>query len=286
MCYNNLMKKIDVVAGRQDRVLKVLERECPNVVYSAFVKALRQKDVIVNGIRVKDNVVVPSGACISVFVSDDSLKKNLFKIVYEDDNVIFVNKDKGIETSDGPYNVVDELLKQNKQVFAVHRIDRNTLGLVVFAKTVDVQKELISQFKNGNVQKLYYAEVCGEPKDKHKVLKGYLEKNKDESLVKIYNAKKPNTQEITTEYSVIKTSGNTSLLSVKIKDGKTHQIRAHLAFNKLYIIGDGKYGKNEINAKYKAKTQHLKAYRILFNIPKSSTLAYLNDLCVELNDRF
>ena len=73
--------------------------------------------------------------------------------------IIFINKNKGIETSDGAYNVVDELLKKNKQVFPVHRLDRNTLGLVVFAKTVEAQKELIAQFKKGNVEKLYFAEA-------------------------------------------------------------------------------------------------------------------------------
>ncbi|MBQ9786356.1 MAG: RluA family pseudouridine synthase, partial [Clostridia bacterium] len=219
------MKKIEVVAKKQDRILKILERECQTVIYSALVKALRQKDVIVNGARVKENIVVPAGSSIVVYVDDSSEKKNMFEIVYEDDNVVFINKSSGIETCDGVYNVVDECLKQNKVIFPVHRLDRNTKGLLVFAKTVEVQNELIAQFKKGNVAKLYYAEVYGTPEQKHKVLKGYLEKNKDESSVKIYNSKKPNSSEITTEYSVIKSSGNTSLLSVKIKEGKTHQIR-------------------------------------------------------------
>lgn len=280
------MKKIEIMVKKQDRVLKVLEKECQTIVYSAFVKALRQKDVLVDGIRIKDNLVVPSGAKIVAYVSDDAVKKVPFEIVYEDNNVVFVNKDKGIETSDGEYNVVDELAKAGKNVFAVHRLDRNTLGLVVMAKTIEVQKELISAFKCGNVEKLYYAEVCGEIKEAHKVLKGYLEKNKDESLVKIYNNKKPNAVAITTEYNVVKQSGNTALLSVKIKEGKTHQIRAHLAFNKMYIIGDGKYGKNEINAKFKAKTQHLKAYKIVFNISNSSGLSYLNNVDLQLDNRF
>lgn len=279
------MKKLEVVANKQDRVLKILEKECANVVYSAFASALRKKDVLVNGARIKENIIVPSGSHITVFVVDDAIKKDMFEIVYEDGNVLFVNKGKGIETSDGNYNVVDELLKQKKEVYPVHRIDRNTLGLVIFAKSQEIQKELISEFKKGNVEKLYYTEVVGNP-EKHKILKGYLEKNKDESFVLIYKNKKPNTVEITTEYTCVKTSGNTHLLSVKIKDGKTHQIRAHLAFNKLYIIGDGKYGKNEINTKYKAKTQHLKAYKMLFNISKNSPLYYLNDLQIELDNKF
>jgi len=279
------MKKYEVIANKNDRVLKILEKQCQEVVYSALASALRKKDVIINGERVKENVMVLSGSKITVYVSDDKVKKNMFNIVYEDDNVLIVNKNKGIETSDGEYNVVFELLKQNKEVFAVHRLDRNTLGLVIFAKSIKVQKELISQFKKGNVEKLYYAEVVGEVK-KQQTLHGFLEKNKDESQVKIYNVKAPNRMEIFTEYKTVKSSGGTSLLSVKIKDGKTHQIRAHLAYNKIYIIGDGKYGKNEINDKYKAKTQHLKAYKINFNIPKDSYLNYLNELNIELDNKF
>ena len=116
--------------------------------------------------------------------------------------------------------MLNDLIKSGKDAFSIHRLDRNTLGLVLFAKTAQVQKQLISEFKNGNVEKLYYAEVCGET-DEHKILHGYLEKNKEESLVKIYSNPKPNSVKITTEYTVVKSSGNTKLLSVKIKDGKT-----------------------------------------------------------------
>ncbi len=279
------MKKIEIVANKTDRVLKILEKQCPQTTYSAFVGALRKKDVIVNGQRVKDNVVINIGDNVCVYVSDNSDKKQLFSIVYEDDNVLFVNKNKGIETCDGEFNVQTELIKQNKNVFSVHRLDRNTMGLVVFAKTTSAQKELISQFKQGNVEKHYFAEVVGKP-EKHKILHGFLQKNKEESQVKIYNNKVPNSVEIFTEYTTIKTNGNVSLLSVKIKDGKTHQIRAHLAFNKIFIIGDGKYGKNEINSKFKAKTQHLKAFKIVFNIPSNSFLTYLNNLNIQLDERF
>lgn len=279
------MKKIQIVAKKADRLLKVLQKQCPEVVYSAFSVALRQKDVLLNGVRIKENVYISEGDQVCVFVPDSAIKQNMFSIEYEDQNVIIVNKGKGIETSDGEFNVLNELIKQNKQAFAVHRLDRNTLGLVIFAKSVDAQKELINNFKNGNITKLYYAEVCGATQ-KHSLLHGFLVKDKNESEVKIYSNKVPNSQEIFTEYATIKNSGNVSLLQVKITEGKTHQIRAHLAYNKIYIIGDGKYGKNEINNKYKAKTQHLKAYKILFNLPQTSPLCYLNNLNLELNDRF
>lgn len=279
------MKKIEIVCQKPERVLKVLEKQCPDINYSAFSSALRQKDIIVDGVRVKENIIVPIGASICAYVPDTAVKKDMFEVVYEDNNILVINKGKGIETCDGNYNVMSELAKQGKNVFAVHRLDRNTLGLVIFAKTVQAQNELIKQFKAGNVEKIYYAEVCGNVLP-HTVLHGYLVKDKDESQVKIYSNKTAGGVEIFTEYTTLKTNGNVSLLEVKIKDGKTHQIRAHLAYNKIYIIGDGKYGKNEINSKYKAKTQHLKACKINFNFPKESSLFYLNSLNLKLDDRF
>ena len=278
------MKKIEIVAEKNDRVLKLLEKQCPNVPYFTFAKALRQKDILVDGKRIKENILAYAGSRIIAYVLENETKKDMFKIVYEDDNIIFVNKNSGIETCDGEYNVLTELNKQGKDAYSVHRLDRNTVGLVMFAKTINIQKLLIEEFKQGNVTKYYYAEVCGTP-SKKATLKGYLVKNKDESNVMIYSKPMPNGESITTEYEVKKQSGNTALLIVKIKEGKTHQIRAHLAYNKLYIIGDGKYGKNEINNKFKAKTQHLKAFKIVFNI-KNNELKYLNDLKIELDDRF
>jgi 23S rRNA pseudouridine955/2504/2580 synthase len=146
---------------------------------------------------------------------------------------------------------------ENKETFVVY------FGFSDCPWCRSVVEELIHVAKDLNVEKLYYAEVVGTP-EKHKVLKGYLEKNKEDSLVKIYTNKKSNAAEITTEYSCVKTSGNTSLLSVKIKDGKTHQIRAHLAYIGHPIIGDGKYGDNRINKQFGRKYQQLFSYKLVF----------------------
>ena len=109
-------------------------------------------------------------------------------------------------------------------------------------------------------------------------------KDKETSTVKVFKNKVQGAEEITTSYSLIKTNGTTSLLRVKITEGKTHQIRAHLAYVGLPILGDGKYGKNEINKKYKLKTQSLKAYELVFNLPESSSLSYLNNQKFKLNE--
>lgn len=277
------MQKIDIVAKKSDRILKVLERECPNVLFSAFNNALRKKDVIVNGNRIKDNITVVAGDSITVYVPDQK-QKEMFKIFYEDDNVLIVNKFAGIEVCDGETNVQSELKKQGKNVKAVHRLDRNTTGLVVFAKNRQVEDELISAVKNKQIQKYYLAEVYGVPAKKEEILKAFLLKDKETSTVKVFKNKVQGAEEITTSYSLIKTNGTTSLLRVKITEGKTHQIRAHLAYVGLPILGDGKYGKNEINKKYKLKTQSLKAYELVFNLPESSSLSYLNNQNFKLNE--
>ena len=277
------MQKIDIVAKKSDRILKVLERECPNVLFSAFNNALRKRDVIVNGNRIKDNITVMAGDSITVYVPDQK-QKEMFKIFYEDDNVLIVNKFAGIEVCDGETNVQSELKKQGKNVKAVHRLDRNTTGLVVFAKNRQVEDELISAVKNKQIQKYYLAEVYGVPTKKEDILKAFLLKDKDTSTVKDFKNKVQGAEEITTSYSLIKTNGTTSLLRVKITEGKTHQIRAHLAYVGLPILGDGKYGKNEINKKYKLKTQSLKAYELVFNLPESSSLSYLNNQKFKLNE--
>lgn len=277
------MQKIDIVAKKSDRILKVLERECPNVLFSAFNNALRKRDVIVNGNRIKDNVTVMAGDSITVYVPDQK-QKEMFKIFYEDDNILIVNKFAGIEVCDGETNVQSELKKQGKNVKAVHRLDRNTTGLVVFAKNRQVEDELISAVKNKQIQKYYLAEVYGVPAKKEETLKAFLLKDKETSTVKVFKNKVQGAEEITTSYSLIKTNGTTSLLRVKITEGKTHQIRAHLAYVGLPILGDGKYGKNEINKKYKLKTQSLKAYELVFNLPEPSSLSYLNNQKFKLNE--
>ena len=102
----------------------------------------------------------------------------------------------------------------------------------------------------------------------------------------IFKNKIPKSEEITTSYSLIKTNNVTSLLEVKITEGKTHQIRAHLAYLGMPILGDGKYGKNEINKKYKLKTQNLKAYKLVFDLPPNSDLYYLNGMSFCLDGYF
>jgi 23S rRNA pseudouridine955/2504/2580 synthase len=153
----------------------------------------------------------------------------------------------------------------------------------MFAKTKRVQDILIQAFKDHSVKKYYYALVYGAPKEKTQTLNHYLLKDSSNNAVKIFNNNIPGSVAITTTYTVEKMLDLFTLLKVEIYAGKTHQIRAHLAYINLPILGDEKYGNTQINKQFSKRTQQLQAYKIEFNFNKENKLNYLNNLTLKLN---
>ena len=275
------MKKITFTANRAEKLLKSLEKNVESASYSAFSAALRKKDIAVNGIKQRENSDVVPGDEITIFLPDSAFHPN-FTIFYEDENVLFVNKGKEIEVCDGEKNVADELKKAGKCIIPVHRIDRNTSGLVMFAKTREAFEAFLCALKEGRIKKYYEAEVFGTPENKSGVFIDYMKKDASKKFVSVRSAPAAGYQETETYYSVIKSSGKTALLCVRISGGFTHQIRACLAYHDLPIIGDGKYGRSEINRAFGSKYQRLTAKKLVFDFAEDSCLRYLNDKKIEL----
>ncbi len=154
------------------------------------------------------------------------------------------------------------------------------------AKNEKALQILLEKFKNREIDKYYTATVYGILPKKQARLEAYLFKDSKKSLVYISDIPKKGYQKIITLYKVISEDkqNNTSILDIKLETGRTHQIRAHLAHIGSPIIGDGKYGINEVNRRFKQKYQMLTSYKLKFNfISDSEFLEYLNKKEISIN---
>ncbi len=254
-----------------------------NVLY----KALRKKDIRVNDVRMNKNVIVHTGDHIKIYISDEQLEKNShfeIDIIYEDEHICVVNKPARIEVT-GENSLTTLLEKSYTFIKPCHRLDRNTTGLVLFAKDKETLDILLDKFKNHEIEKHYTAKVIGIPTKKQATLTAYLFKDAKKSLVYISNTPKRGYEKIMTSYQVVKENKkeNTSILDVTLHTGKTHQIRAHLAYIGYPILGDGKYGNNEINKRSGYKVQQLTSCSLTFHFKgESGILGYLNGKSISL----
>ena len=286
-----MMKEIIVNKKYNEKKLnKIILEKLPNINYPTFCKLLRKKDIKVNGKRINKDVLLYENDKIEIYLPKEleETKINLDK-VYEDDNILVINKPVKIEVT-GTNSLTEIIHKQyincEFKPQPCHRIDRNTTGLVMFAKNEKALEILLEKFKNHEIEKHYLALVYGIPNKQEERLEAYLFKDNKKAQVYISDTFKKGYQKIITKYTVLeKRKDNTALLDVEIETGKTHQIRAHLSHIGYPIIGDGKYGKNEINKQFGKKYQMLCSYKLKFNFQsESGILTYLNGKEIELKN--
>lgn len=270
----------------------------PNLSKGKFFKSLRNKDIKINEKRVNKDIILNDKDEIKLYISDNILFNLPQKLdyIYDDQNIAIIFKPQGILSNDETKNSDEPTLeslvkKENPNYIICHRLDRNTAGLVIFAKNDIAYASILSGSKNNSIIKEYIAYVSGSNfKNKEETLNQYISLNKKDGISKIYekNNEKNSLKSITTSYEVIytNTKRDYSILKVFIHNGKTHQIRAVLSNISHPIIGDSKYGKNEINKKFNKYRQLLFAVKYKFNFDSSSKLSYLNNKDIILDKSY
>ena len=262
------MEKLEFLNDKKESIVKILTKK--GFSFNFVQKLLKNKDILIDEKRIKKDEIIQLGSKVCVFYNKKNNYYENLVPVFEDDNLLIINKPNNIEIEgkDG--------LCQKFNALAVHRLDRNTCGLVILAKNEIAKQSLMQAFKNRDIEKYYHALVYGKTNFDGKIYKAYLVKDSNMSLVKIYDKKVKGAVEIQTQFWTLKNFEQSSTVLCKLLTGKTHQLRAHLSFLGHFIVGDGKYGKNEINKKFDKKYQTLTCTKLVFH-NLQSPLQYLNE---------
>ena len=304
-----------VVVNENDsgqRLDKFLGKYFKTMPKSLIYKGIRKKRIKVNGKRGEIDYILSAGDKIDLYINDEFFtvpdeRLSFLKvepkldIVYEDENIILMDKKPGMIVHDDEDEKINTLLnhmkaylykkgeydpdKENSFVPSLcNRIDRNTGGIVIGAKNALSLKILNEKIKTREIKKYYLCLVQGKLKKKEDTLKGYLVKNTDQNRVYIHNENVKGSKTIITKYKVLKENRLTSLVEVELLTGRTHQIRAHFSHIGNALAGDGKYGTNEFNNKVGMKTQALYSYKLMFSFTNENALSYLNGKSFEVKN--
>lgn len=268
-------------SNQSEKLIKALIHNVQGLSFGSAQKMLRLGKIKVNNKKIKDNISINIGDEIDVYEFKKSVPN--IPILYQDDNILIVNKPSGIEcatrdkSSENTYSLEEVFAEQNAIV--VHRLDRLTEGIVILARSKEIARKFEVYFKTRAIDKHYLAGVCGIPKECG-IKTAYLKKNAKTSLVEISDTPGDGFKEIITEYNISSTHSNWSIVDIKLHTGRTHQIRGYFSHIGHPIIGDSKYGKKEnmVNKDYNG--YFLTAYKIKFNL--DDELKYLNDLNIEI----
>lgn len=260
-----------------ERIDKFLTNQLPNVTRSKVQKAIEQGLVLDDGRVVKASHRVSPGEVIHCTIPRTPPPKvhpeNIpLDIMYEDEYLFIVNKPQGMVTHPayGNYSgtLVNALLHHCKQLSTlndearpgiVHRLDKDTSGLLVVAKENETHAQLANQFSRRTIDREYWAIVWGQLKNQRGIIEASLGRSKsDRKKVTVVRKGK----HAVTEYQVLEQFDFLSLIKLNLRTGRTHQIRVHLAHIGHPVFGDPAYGGRRIawggaDAKQKAKVQSL-----------------------------
>lgn len=280
------------------RVDKFILKTFPTLPKSLMFKEIRKKNIKVNRKRTDASAILNEGDVIELYLKDDVLKEKKkhydftdaskqLAIIYEDENIILIDKKVGLLCHPDGREYTDTLISRIKRYLyekgewtpedsstfspaLANRIDRNTGGIVIAAKNAEALRILNEKIKSREIEKYYLTVVHGKMEKESDTLIAFLTKDTRKNRVKVSDRENADSKKIVTKYTVLDYQEGNSLLEIDLKTGRTHQIRAHMAYIGHPLLNDGKYGKEQ--GRYR---QALYSYKLIFNMKDAGILSYL-----------
>ncbi|MBD9197499.1 MAG: RluA family pseudouridine synthase [Clostridiales bacterium] len=296
--------------GKNDagqRLDRFVAKNLPLLPPALLQKYIRLKRIKVNGKGSKRDVRLETGDILQLYINDEFFDKpneeNLFltvfkpqlNIVYEDDNLLLVDKRPGLsvhadetEKVNTLINHIQAYLYQKREwnpkwenAFApalCNRIDRNTGGIVIAAKNAVALRIINEKIRAHELEKSYLCITVGRPKRPEGKIEGFLLKDEAKKEVRFFHKPVPGGKTAVTLYKTLESRNGLSLVECRLLTGRTHQIRVSMAEIGCPLLGDGKYGKGNVNRRYHETRQALYSYKLRFDFPTDAgTLNYLKD---------
>ena len=308
------MKEITIGANDAgQRLDRFLAKAVPLLPASLAQKYIRLKRIKLDGKRAERDTRLQEGNVLQLYINDEFFDKpredNAYltvaapklNIVYEDENILLVDKRPGlaVHPHDGAEygrTLIDHIqsyLYQKREwrpreenAFTpalCNRIDRNTGGIVIAAKTAEALRVMNQKIKDRELDKRYLAIVEGLPKPREGSLKGYLFKDEKKNRVFVRDKPQPGSKSCQTNYKVLTSANGLSLVECELITGRTHQIRAQFAHAGHPLLGDGKYGK--LDKRFDRNYQALYSYKLTFTFSTDAgSLENLNGKSFQVNN--
>ena len=294
--------------GKNDagqRLDRFVSKAMPLLPPALLQKYIRIKRIKCNGQRCQRCQRLQEGDVLQLYINDeffeqpreDNLFLTLFQpkldILYEDENILLLNKRPGLvvhadetEKVNTLINHIQAYLYQKREwnpkwenAFApalCNRIDRNTGGIVIAAKNAEALRVLTAKIRDREITKKYLCAALGRMTPPEGKLECFLLKDEGKKQVSVYHRPVPGGKSAVTLYRTLQSRGELSLVEAELLTGRTHQIRASFADAGHPLLGDGKYGRGEVNRRYGETRQALYSYYLRFDFPTDAgILEYL-----------
>lgn len=287
------------------RVDKFISKAAPNLPQSMMYKGIRTKNIKLNRKRCEISTRLAEGDVLELYLPDEFFGESRgeydflkcpadISVVYEDENILLIDKKNGLVVHEDNEGTADTLVNrmkhylydkgeydpENENSFVpslCNRLDRNTGGIVIAAKNAESLRILNQKIKDRELEKKYLCITVGVPPKKEDTITHYLFKDSKTNTVIVSDRKTKENKTIVTKYRVIRSNGELALVEVELMTGRTHQIRAHMAYIGCPLLGDGKYGRERVNRQYGVKTQALYSYKLKFSFKTDGgILSYLD----------